>query len=570
MAKFITLLAVAFQMLHVSAECPNACSAHGKCTQFDMCDCYRNWMSNDCSERICQFGLAHVDSPKGDLDASNGALTGPDKVVVMKDAVYPFGTTEQFPDMGDDSSGNPLTNTGHYYMECSNKGLCDRAAGVCECFPGYEGSACQRASCPSGDGGMCSGHGTCHTIREISDMDHENIYELWDKHASMGCVCDAGYYGPSCAERSCKYGIDPLYNDDPASTPRISNWTVSIFTERKATTAKVYGTYSLIFTDVFGEDWETVPIPAGAYCDKVVAALESIPNDVIPLNSVLCLDNINPLNTGNPGHQTLNYDQFRLQTGAPGTLAAGKYDVWRSFILAFPQNPGKLEPLKVNFFLDGPRPTLTTDETVSSLRSLVFADGFSGEFVDYVPDLCEGVKVTIKYVSDGGGAGKDGFFLDGLDFRETAKLKRCLGDSDGNTNQIDYVKDEVYNWDHGDFNHPHLIKLVDVNRNIEVLLCNSTNSYNPYAAGLFPGVVGNHHTSCQWDSPPASICPCGSILLTLEVVLPLDLLLAPSVSSAHKVWVLTPLPPKAGLEVTPLELMLPRMPSFMFSPRKAT
>lgn len=34
----------------VAAECPNACSAHGKCTNYDMCICYRNWMANDCSE----------------------------------------------------------------------------------------------------------------------------------------------------------------------------------------------------------------------------------------------------------------------------------------------------------------------------------------------------------------------------------------------------------------------------------------------------------------------------------------------------------------------------------------
>ena len=34
----------------VVSECPNACSAHGKCGAYDMCTCYRNWMSNDCSE----------------------------------------------------------------------------------------------------------------------------------------------------------------------------------------------------------------------------------------------------------------------------------------------------------------------------------------------------------------------------------------------------------------------------------------------------------------------------------------------------------------------------------------
>jgi hypothetical protein len=35
----------------------------------------------------------------------------------------------------------------HFYAECSGKGLCDRAAGVCKCFDGYEGGACQRSEC---------------------------------------------------------------------------------------------------------------------------------------------------------------------------------------------------------------------------------------------------------------------------------------------------------------------------------------------------------------------------------------------------------------------------------------
>lgn len=48
----------------VSAECANACNGHGKCTSFDMCICNRNWQAADCSERVCQFGIAHVDTPK--------------------------------------------------------------------------------------------------------------------------------------------------------------------------------------------------------------------------------------------------------------------------------------------------------------------------------------------------------------------------------------------------------------------------------------------------------------------------------------------------------------------------
>jgi len=438
-------------------------------------------MSNDCSERICQFGLAHVDSPKGDLDASNGALSGPDETVIENNFVYKYGTQEQYPQMID-FEGGPLDNTGHYYMECSNKGLCDRSAGACECFPGYEGSACQRASCPVGDGGMCSGHGTCHTIREIADLDHNNLYELWDKHSSMGCVCDAGYSGPDCSDRACKFGIDPLYNDDKAATARVSNWTVDIFTEYNSgpgsATAVVSGTYSITFFDVFGEDWETVPISADAKCDEVIAALESIPNNVIPLNSVLCLDN-----------------SKQAVVAAYTRLFASTYDIFKRFILSFPQNPGKLQPLRVNFNLDGPRPTLTTDEAEYTLRSLVYADGFSGEFIDYVPDLCEGVTVTLDNDANG-------FYLADLDFRELAKIKRCLGDSDGITTQDSYEVGEVYNWDFGDYRHPHLIKLVDKNRDVEVLLCNSSDSYNPTTK-----VLGDRIGSCQANAPAGFYLP---------------------------------------------------------------
>lgn len=124
-----------------------------------------------------------------------------------------------------------LTNTAHDYAECSNKGLCDRVRGECECLPGYEGAACHRASCPSlgvdkvnnrqneeevkfinqrgvlaGAGtvfdgkalknvayGICSGHGTCMTVKELAEYDYGNVYDLWDKDTSMGCKCDPGY-----------------------------------------------------------------------------------------------------------------------------------------------------------------------------------------------------------------------------------------------------------------------------------------------------------------------------------------------------------------------------------------
>lgn len=74
------------------------------------------------------------------------------------------------------SNGTTIDNTAHYYMECSNKGICDRSAATCACFVGYEGTSCQRASCPND----CSGHGVCKTNRELASDDYGNVYELWD------------------------------------------------------------------------------------------------------------------------------------------------------------------------------------------------------------------------------------------------------------------------------------------------------------------------------------------------------------------------------------------------------
>jgi hypothetical protein len=72
----------------------------------------------DCSERTCPFGKAHVDSPKGDLDMSGDNLAT--STVISGSSVYPYGTEELFPLMAD-TDGNVLSDTAHYYMECSNK-----------------------------------------------------------------------------------------------------------------------------------------------------------------------------------------------------------------------------------------------------------------------------------------------------------------------------------------------------------------------------------------------------------------------------------------------------------------
>lgn len=443
-AVIALIVGLAVHLTMVAAECPNACSAHGKCGAYDMCLCYRNWMSNDCSERICQFGLAHVDTPKGDLDASSGELAGPDTTVIANDAVYPFGTTEEYPATMD-LDGNVLTNTAHEYRECSNKGMCDRQTGTCACFEGYDGSACQRASCPSNADGMCSGHGTCETVKEIAARDFSNIYKLWDEDSTMGCVCDAGYSGADCSERVCKFGADPLYYDDEQNI-RFSNFTYHFYTT--AADVTLTGNYSLTFFDAYGENWQTAPLDWNATCETVTAALEDLPNNAIPVNSVRCFKS----DATNDGH-----------TDGQDSTVEPIYDanmyVHSKYTLAFPENPGKLSQIVINKYLDGTRPTLYSDESTSTLGWHIYPNGFIGENVDMVPDLCEDVTVTLNIDST-----NNVHYLGGLDTATTKLLKKCLGDSNGDSSD----NTDVYDWDYGDDVNPHLIKLVDATQDTSI------------------------------------------------------------------------------------------------------
>jgi len=421
-------------------------------------------MSNDCSERVCQFGLSHVDSPKGDLDASGGALAGPgakngppSSALIVGSDMYPFGTSEQYPQMVNYIGGNIRTNTGHYYSECSNKGICDRDSGECSCFTGYEGSACQRASCPSTKDGVCSGHGTCKSIAQLAEDDYSNHYKLWDMDSTLGCACDPGFSGPACGDRVCKTGADPLYHDD-VNNIRYSNYTFVIY--NVGTTSATYeGKYALKFFDAHGEDWETAPIDISVHdntndaCNAITDALEDIPNDVIPDGSVLC-----EAKTGADywTETSANKQQPPIYTGAGANNADNlvPIKVKAVFTLAFPSNPGYLKQPEFNFYLDGSRPTLYTTGSTDALQSWVYPNGFTGEDFDFVPDLCEGVKVNIAPPP---GTNQPSY----LDFEDSSMeklFKRCLGDADGLSST---VAEDIYQWDYGTPANPHLIKLVD-------------------------------------------------------------------------------------------------------------
>ena len=83
----------------------------------------KNWMYNDCSGRMCQFGTAHVDIPKGDIDMSQ-TITGINTKVAEGSQLFPTGTTELYPRFAN-SRNELIQQTGHEYAECSNKGDCN-------------------------------------------------------------------------------------------------------------------------------------------------------------------------------------------------------------------------------------------------------------------------------------------------------------------------------------------------------------------------------------------------------------------------------------------------------------
>ena len=177
-------LAAAFLMVTVVAECPNGCSGSGQCSAKDMCVCHKNYQGNDCSQRTCPHGYAHVDIPKGDLNMDRtrtstwGLSTGTPQV-------YPAGTYEYY-------NPDALAGEGHFYTECSNNGLCNRETGECQCFSSHIESSCQRTVCPND----CNGHGTWESISELATdaagtLFHKGkdtgatTYALWDKNDLM-------------------------------------------------------------------------------------------------------------------------------------------------------------------------------------------------------------------------------------------------------------------------------------------------------------------------------------------------------------------------------------------------
>jgi len=261
------LVLIAISLGSAAARCDNACNGHGTCLFDDVCSCYDNWGlglsldSGDCSDRICPFELAWVDTP-----SSSGKF--------------------------------------HKYAECAGKGICNRDSGECECFEGYGGKGCQRTECPS----KCSGHGTCEYIEDISfagdrifangffdtEASHPSYYG-WDKTKTRGCVCDAQYTDVDCSKRMCPYGTDVL--DQRDNLLMSEKYQIQTIEFRAMNHTNFYEdlqgqTFALTFRSKLNETFTTIPIAFDVadtidMANDIKLALLMLPNKVIDGVSVV-------------------------------------------------------------------------------------------------------------------------------------------------------------------------------------------------------------------------------------------------------------------------------------------
>lgn len=161
--------------------CPRQCSGHGTCDVYDKCTCFKGrdgypaYGGYDCALHTCPKGAAWIS-----------------EVVLTANNIHPI-------------------------VECSNKGKCDYKSGMCNCFNGYEGLACERTVCHND----CNDQGVCFTQRQMAEEAGREYSTPWDADRHVGCVCDPGFRGVDCSLRECPSGADPFKGrpDERKMTP---------------------------------------------------------------------------------------------------------------------------------------------------------------------------------------------------------------------------------------------------------------------------------------------------------------------------------------------------------------
>lgn len=219
--------------------CPGQtlCSGHGVCqgNPTYRCVCSAGWSGSDCNNRLCPSDVSWFTLPSA-------------------------------------------TDEAHLYeqAECSDQGVCDRVRGMCSCFTGFSGAACEIMMCPGGlpPANPCNGNGQCldmFSLATLATVNGDlagftygavpNTPGTWDAHKIHGCFCDPQYMGYDCSLFRCPLGDDPVTINQLDEVQMIN-----------CVDANLQG--SLVFTF---RQAVSAPVPASATIAELRAALEAVP-----------------------------------------------------------------------------------------------------------------------------------------------------------------------------------------------------------------------------------------------------------------------------------------------------
>ncbi|KAG3243294.1 hypothetical protein PI124_g11884 [Phytophthora idaei] len=243
--------------------------------------------------------------------------------------------------------GATAPDTAHAMAECSGRGSCNTATGLCICLAPFTGAACDLIRCPIGTssvyGATCSGRGTCKSIQQLSSEATDpqgnplgltygatpNTLATWDAAKIQGCDCETNdYFGPyenafgdftgghDCSARMCPRGADPFE--------------VGKVNEKQTLTCTAdAGEFTLTFR---GETTPVIPFNAGtAQVEATLQTLESVRTATITFNSGSVVCSATGVTTTveftfmQGDLSPLSYDASALTLASnPGALAVGE------------------------------------------------------------------------------------------------------------------------------------------------------------------------------------------------------------------------------------------------------